>query len=1323
LKQCTYLLLAGLFSLTLLNSNAQKQLFNPALQKQARVTQPPKRSCATDEVMQRLFETNPQARANYLRNQQMLDEKIRQIIGNPQARENRIQADIVIPVVVHILNASPSQVTNAIVQRQIDTLNFYYGGSPFNQDSLRVYTPFRTTYGRTQIRFCLAQRTPADLPTNGISRTTTSTTFTRSGAEPFTVVPAWNNQKYLNIWVVTFTDQTLGFAYLPGSPNPGAGFVCDYRAFGSGGAYLYPDFDQGKTAVHEIGHYFNLNHTFGPGNGTSNPSCTDDGCSDTPLTAEAVFGCPTAIPVTNTCSPAAPGVMWQNHMDYADDACMLLFTVQQCLRMEIALNNSPDRTPLITSNGCVAPPPAPGNDAGISTIITPADGSSLACSSISPLVTIKNMGSNTLTSATINVRLDGSLVTTQNWTGNLAQGSTVNITLAPLSIPTDGSYILKIHTTLPNGLVDVDPANDTATSEFTKIAPVDLPVTHNFEDEFLPEGWSLSNPDADNTWVWATPGAGGTGTGAAAIDNFSGDGSNIGHIDDINTTVINTSGLLANDSLLVTFDLAHKNYPGQNDGLQVLASDDCGGTYTVIWEKVGEALATAGSSTAPYSIPVPADWINQRAAIGQNLFGGGEVQFAFRSISDWGNLVWIDNINVDVKPRKDMQVTAIVRPNLTECAPPFAPSITVKNSGGETVTGFKTGYILNGGAPFIQSHNISLALGASATITFPNINPPSGNNIIKLFVADPLTASPGPDGTPANDTLTRSFTVPVIVTNVVEGFEGTAFPPANWFRINPNNDTTWRRTTPGKTSNFSAFVNNFEYATNVYLFDYLQAPPVNTAGADSLIITFDVAHKVYVYQDGSTSVDNLSVLIARNCATTFSTVYSKTGEDLATAGSAGTDAYVNPAQSDWRRERVAINLITTPANNVIVQFRNADAYGNNIYIDNINIAPVFKRDIEILSVSPDVACSPNYTPVATIHNRGTQTVTAFDVSYTIGSGAAVTTNVTGVSLAPGATTTVTLTAGTLVTGANSIQVYTSSPVTASGTGDQYLLNDTIRKTSYVASTVQSPIVETFEGSFLPAGWALSNPDNDLTWQKASTGKGSTGSAYLRNFVYFSNGQKDDLYTPVLDFTGVDSVKVSFDLSAATRDISTAAVPMDTLEVLVTTDCGNTFTSVYKKWGDALQTVDIANYAQTTEYIPLSPHLWRTENIDLTSYAPNGPVQLVFRNTTNNQNNVYIDNVNLSTRILPAKLKADGFIALPNPFSEQFDLWFVQAPSDLRYITLLNSSGQLIWKKEFNGSISNVININLAGKAAGMYIINLGYSDKSKDKQVRVLKSN
>src|SRR5262249_33042639 len=155
------------------------------------------------------------------------------------------------------------------------------------------------------------------------------------------------------------------------------------------------------------------------------------------------------------------------------------------------------------------------------------------------------------------------------------------------------------------------------------------------------------------------------------------------------------------------------------------------------------------------------------------------------------------------------------------------------------------------------------------------------------------------------------------------------------------------------------------------------------------------------------------------------------------------------------------------------------------------------------------------------------------------------------------------------------------------------------------------------------------------------------------------------------YSGVDSVTLSFDVAAASFG---DASPTDTLEVLITKDCGNTFTSVYKKWGTALQTV---GNPVAGEFIPASATQWRTETVDLTTIALSGPAQVVFRNTNNNKNNIFIDNINLKTRILPSRLKRENVIVLPNPFRNQFTVWHFQPPVDLRYISVYSSSGQLI----------------------------------------------
>ena len=82
----------------------------------------------------------------------------------------------------------------------------------------------------------------------------------------------------LNLWVCDLSSGLLGYAQFPGGSSATDGVVIDYQGFGtvSTGYALYPEFNKGRTATHEIGHWFNLRHIWG------DRRCGDDLVSDTP---------------------------------------------------------------------------------------------------------------------------------------------------------------------------------------------------------------------------------------------------------------------------------------------------------------------------------------------------------------------------------------------------------------------------------------------------------------------------------------------------------------------------------------------------------------------------------------------------------------------------------------------------------------------------------------------------------------------------------------------------------------------------------------------------------------------------------------------------------------------------------------------------------------------------------------------------------------------------------------------------------------------------------------------------------------------------------
>src|SRR5690606_30918993 len=99
------------------------------------------------------------------------------------------------------------------------------------------------------------------------------------------------------------------------------------------------------------------------------------------------------------------------------------------------------------------------DDAAITAILDPAPG--LLCgSTMAPTVTLLNNGDNDLTSVQIIYGLSGGTDFTHNWTGNLAYGQSVNVSLPTVPAAAGTAQTLTIATNLPNGMADGITAND-----------------------------------------------------------------------------------------------------------------------------------------------------------------------------------------------------------------------------------------------------------------------------------------------------------------------------------------------------------------------------------------------------------------------------------------------------------------------------------------------------------------------------------------------------------------------------------------------------------------------------------------------------------------------------------------------------------------------------------------------------------------------------------------------------------------------------------------------------------------------------------------------
>ena len=262
-------------------------------------------------------------------------------------RDTSMNEIITIPVVVHVLfNNAGQNISDAQVLSQIEVLNKDFRLQ--NIDRSNIPLAFTGKAGDARIMFCLAQVDPEGRPTTGILRRYTSLANFKVGDDMKLKAKggsdAWDSRSYLNIWVCAIAGRTMGYATPPGGDPLKDGVVINANVMGTKGA-LVRDFDKGRTATHEIGHWMGLKHIWG------DDDCGDDEVWDTPKQTSYNFGCP-VFPRKSYCSPDENGDMFMNFMDLTNDACMFMFTTGQKNKMRAQFALGGKRNSFLRSYRC-----------------------------------------------------------------------------------------------------------------------------------------------------------------------------------------------------------------------------------------------------------------------------------------------------------------------------------------------------------------------------------------------------------------------------------------------------------------------------------------------------------------------------------------------------------------------------------------------------------------------------------------------------------------------------------------------------------------------------------------------------------------------------------------------------------------------------------------------------------------------------------------------------------------------------------------------------------------------------------------------------------
>ncbi len=279
--------------------------------------------------------------------------------------------------------------------------------------------------------------------------------------------------------------------------------------------------------------------------------------------------------------------------------------------------------------------------------------------------------------------------------------------------------------------------------------------------------------------------------------------------------------------------------------------------------------------------------------------------------------------------------------------------------------------------------------------------------------------------TNGSDTLIKTgyITVGSASLPFMEDFENSTFPSAGWFVTeSPVDAITWGRdTTAGGngTSTACATMNFYNYSINSGAKDNLISKSVSLGGITTATMTFKVAYKNY---PNSGNYDSLRVFISTDCGLSYGTaVKTLGGTSLATSGSSSNE-FTPGSPSDWRTETIPLNSFV--GNNIVVKFEGTNYYGNNLYIDDINITGTTGNlPIADFSASDSTICVGDCIDFT---DQSTGTPTSWEWSF---SGAATTSSTVQSPAAVCYTTT----------GTHSVQL-----IATNGTGA-----DTIIKTTFI----------------------------------------------------------------------------------------------------------------------------------------------------------------------------------------------------------------------------------------------------------------------------------
>ena len=829
----------------------------------------------------------------------------------------RSNETLTVPVVFHIIHngedlGTGANIPDERIMEQIAILNQDF--NRLNADTTNTPSEFLNVASSPNIRFELARQDPEGLPSTGITRQVgTQANYRINQNALLTNLVHWPPEDYINIYVANL-QAVLGWAEFPFSNIEGIPEINIEADLD--GVFLDPDFvglnltatpfaSFGRTATHEIGHYLGLRHLDGDG------GCeVDDFCSDTPVSSATFSGsCPTTP--QSSCGSAD---MYSNFLNLTDDECMNVFTQCQSERMRLVLQNSPRRMSLLTSQGLVDPV-AVANDLGIREVRMPLSGE---CETVvTPQIILRNYGTNVVSQFQISISetatgFSESIVVDTNL--GLLEVQSVNF--SSLSLDTERNLVFSIEQV--NNGNDQNAINNTKSIQVASSVPTTLPYLQSFEnDELL----SLRSDQQVLSTVMSAPNE--TTSNNALTFPFYQESAALGSKQILLLPNLDLTGLT---SANLTFDFAYANDSTDAfDGLVVGYSLDCGATFDetqYLFQQFGDQLKTTSRPVGgPFSPIGPSEWRSASINI-TTLLDETNLRLAIFGVNGSGNNIYVDNINLQATQLQayDIALTSIDRVPVVTCDGNITAELQVSNEGFQTITNFNANVSVNGSS---ASTTLQSSIGSGSQdlffVSFPI--PDAGTSEVTISLTEPNGET---EQAPQDNSI--SFFATVNDTTDLLPAKTTFQSLDGWTIATPVSLEGDMALSNGKVQ-AQGFQNN-----NIGRETWLVSPSYSTQNLTTATLIFDLA-----YAASEVGTERLQVLASNDCGRNFGDIlYDQSGENLSTTTSS---AEFIPSESDWRQ--VVIDLSSAILfSEIRLAFVFTNGGGNNLFVDNIEIAPV-----------------------------------------------------------------------------------------------------------------------------------------------------------------------------------------------------------------------------------------------------------------------------------------------------------------------------------------------------------------------------------------------